>query len=286
MNYLYRAWADRKPYKLKNTDWTLHGFSIAGYRTNFYIPELSLMLDAGLSANYNPKQILITHGHSDHIANLPFHLYNTTNEEKIDIYCPIKAEQYVNGYIEGMFKLTFMTDEFNNNMYNLYGLEADQSITFQKTKIIVKTYEMDHSIDSIGYGVSQVRRRLNPLYKDIPKKDLGALAKSGVDLNEEYTVGQFIYMGDTWITPLYNSEIYTYKTIIIECSFILDDDYDQALKKKHIHWKDLCPFVVDHPDNEFILMHFSPRYKQDEIVTFFKEFDYLKNVILWTQTYE
>ena len=43
------------------------------------------MLDAGISANYHMKNILITHNHSDHIASLPFHLYNTTNNNNITI---------------------------------------------------------------------------------------------------------------------------------------------------------------------------------------------------------
>ncbi len=75
MNPLYKAWEAREPIKLAGTQYTLRGFSIAGYRTNFYIKELDLMLDAGISANFAPKKILITHCHSDHIANLPFHLY-------------------------------------------------------------------------------------------------------------------------------------------------------------------------------------------------------------------
>ena len=75
MNPIYRIWNDHEHIKLSGTPYTLQGFSIAGYRTNFYIPQLNLMLDAGISANFTPKKIFITHSHADHIANLPFHSY-------------------------------------------------------------------------------------------------------------------------------------------------------------------------------------------------------------------
>ena len=183
-----------------------------------------------------------------------------------------------------MFKLTYQTQDFHNDMYNLYGLNDSEILSLSKN-ILIKTFKMDHSIDSIGYGVSQVRKRLNPKYKDLSGKELGVLTKSGDTVNEEYVLHQFIYMGDTYITPLVDdNEIFKYKTIIIECSFILDEDYDHAMKKKHIHWRDLRPFIESHPDNEFILIHFSPRYKQSEIIEFFKQFPSLSNIVLWTQT--
>ena len=137
---------------------------------------------------------------------------------------------------------------------------------------------MDHSVDSIGYGVSQIKKKLTG-------KEIAQLSKSGVSVNIEHLVNHFIFMGDTYITPFINQEqeICAYKSIIIECSFMLDDDYDHAIQKKHIHWSDLHPFVVRHPECDFILTHFSPRYKQVEIQAFFSIVN-LPNIVLWTQS--
>lgn len=49
VNALWNTWNDREPIKIPNTEYTLKGFSIAALRTNFYIKELGIMLDAGLS---------------------------------------------------------------------------------------------------------------------------------------------------------------------------------------------------------------------------------------------
>ena len=87
-NALWKVWDDREPITIPGTQYTLRGFSIAALRTNFFIKELSIMLDGGLSANYSPDHIFITHSHTDHIANLPFHLYSAKENSKIQIYAP------------------------------------------------------------------------------------------------------------------------------------------------------------------------------------------------------
>jgi len=49
METLWSVWSSRTPHKLAGSGYTLKGWSIAALRTNFYIPELGVMFDAGLS---------------------------------------------------------------------------------------------------------------------------------------------------------------------------------------------------------------------------------------------
>jgi len=282
MNPLYRVWEDRMPHKLKNTNWTLTGFSIAGYRTNFYINELELMLDAGISANYRMKNILITHNHSDHIASLPFHLYNTNS--KINIYCPKDSKDYLIDFIDSMFRASYHTKTlYENKPYTIQGLAMNDEFIISKDKLLIKTFQMEHTIDSIGYGISQIKKKINPEYAKLSNKEIGQLVKSGVNINIEYMLHHVIFCGDTMISALQNAEIFKYSTIIIECTFIMDDDINHAIEKKHIHWVHLEPYVKDNMNNDFILTHFSPRYKQSEIKAFFDNLNY-PNIILWTHS--
>lgn len=87
-------------YKLVGTEWTFRGFSIAALRTNFIIKELNIMLDAGLSGNMTPDHIFITHCHSDHCANLPFHIYSSKENSKINIYVPFESVDNIHKYIK------------------------------------------------------------------------------------------------------------------------------------------------------------------------------------------
>lgn len=47
------------------------------------------------------------------------------------------------------------------------------------------------------------------------------------------------------------------------------DEIKHAKSKKHMHWNNLKPYIVAHPDITFVLGHFSTRYKPSEIRTFF-----------------
>lgn len=56
---------------------------------------------------------------------------------------------------------------------------------------------------------------------------------------------------------------------MIECTFILEEELQQAEITQHMHWNDLEKAIRSHPDNFFILYHFSQRYKPEEIRQFF-----------------
>ena len=83
-----------------------------------------------------------------------------------------------------------------------------------------------------------------------------------------------------------NPDLFLYKSIIVECTFLDDDDMIQALRTKHCHWKTLKPIIESHPQNNFILYHFSTRYKPEDIIFFFnKDENRLANVHIWTHSW-
>ncbi len=89
-----------------------------------------------------------------------------------------------------------------------------------------------------------------------------------------------LYLGDTNKDILLDERIKKYKTIMIECTFILDDELEQADKTYHMHWKHLEDYVKENQDITFILYHFSQRYKKKELVEFFEKVGY-KNIVPW-----
>ena len=94
---LWKCWKEHPPTPIPGSpQLTLMGWSLAALRTNFYIKELGLMLDAGLSGpEWALYHILITHCHSDHCANLPFHLYSYKPPDKIKIFVPKGIERHI-----------------------------------------------------------------------------------------------------------------------------------------------------------------------------------------------
>lgn len=87
---------------------------------------------------------------------------------------------------------------------------------------------------------------------------------------------------EAFSNPL-NVRIFKYPYIITECTFIekTEEEVQNALKKKHVHWLKLRPFVEQHPECTFILTHFSMKHKADEIIDYFKK-ERLPNVVVQT----
>ena len=62
------------------------------------------------------------------------------------------------------------------------------------------------------------------------------------------------------------------------------EDFVIAESNKHIHWDQLYPFVQSHSDRLFVLIHFSMRYEDDEIIEFFekeKKEKGIENIKVW-----
>ena len=277
-----------KKYYLSNIKLNLIGYSRAAYRTGFYIPEYNIMLDAGPQNFQHPSHIFITHCHGDHIAELPFTLINdniSNNNDITNIYGPINSKKYVSNYIKSMFNLNMMGNMTMDNIFHYH--ELNPNITFSlnlnNSNINVTTIECDHSIITISYLFSIVKKKLNPKYTSLTSKELVSLKNSGQDISIDVTQSLFAYICDCSINTIsqYEIELSKYPYIIVECSFLYDDELEQANQTKHIHFQQLRPFIEKYKNINWILIHFSLRYKDSEINDFFKNIN-LSNIIPWT----
>eukprot|EP00440_Ansanella_granifera_P045035 gb/GFBE01048804.1/.p1 GENE.gb/GFBE01048804.1/~~gb/GFBE01048804.1/.p1 ORF type:complete len:155 (+),score=26.03 gb/GFBE01048804.1/:1-465(+) len=84
--------------------------------------------------------------------------------------------------------------------------------------------------------------------------------------------------------------IFQCSTVVVECTFCAigmteAESEQQAKSRGHIAWSELRPVVESHPEIEFILVHFSERYSDDEIRLFFQTASSaggcVANVLLW-----
>ena len=283
----WKIWNCRPLYQIPTTPFTLKGYSIAALRTNFYIKELGVMLDAGLSSpNVTINHMLITHPHSDHTANIPFHIYSYKAPDKIQIYVPKGIESHIKTFIESAYLLsshTFPEEEgikreelYLYNFFDLISVEPGQliPITIKKNKYYLEIFKCFHQVPCVGYGIYEPRKKLKEEYSKLSGKEIGELRKKGIDINYEIKVKFLCYLGDT-SKEIFEGEqwmkITEYKNIIIECTFIMDEELEQADKTNHIHWKALEPIVDKYKDNNFILIHFSQRYDKSELEKFFLE---------------
>lgn len=282
---------------IPGTTWTMSGYSRSAYRTGFFVNGIDILLDAGPQSFRKPSGVFITHTHADHIAELPLSLIQDidVNDEnsKISIYCPEEAIKYITEYIIKFHETNSVAeyDKFDVKMEKFYNFipvtneRTTQRFIRNKQIMELETVGADHSIPTVVYGFSIVKKKLNPTYNGLPGKEIALLRKTGAEVNIEVTEKKFCYILDTSIKIFETSPfLLEYPVVIVECTFLYDDELEQAIKKKHIHWNQLKPHVVSNPNVFFILVHFSQRYCDSEINIFFnkvKDNDNIANIHPW-----
>ena len=285
VNYLWNVWnMHQEP--IKGTNYTIRGFSIAALRSNFFIKELNIMFDAGLSANYSPDHIFVSHMHTDHCANLPYHLYtfNKKETQNMQIYVPSGCENKTDKLITSVHTLN--TDEEFEGAYTLVPVTPNKDLILEikGKKFIVEIIECDHTVPCVGYGLIETKKKLKNEYIGLEPKEIIKLKSAGTEIQREDRKNIFLYLGDTSKKVLENESIYKYSTIMIECTFIENDDEDRATLTKHMHWNHLVNVIKSHPEITFILYHFSGKYKREDINSFFDNLAIpltIPNVVVW-----
>jgi ribonuclease Z len=281
----------KKSYMIKKSpQWTISGYSRSAFRTGFFVNGLNVMLDAGPQCFKKPEHIFITHSHADHIANLPFTLIGDPDGDHVfNIYGPREAEEKLKKYISSMFEANALCDDIPvSEWFNFHSLSSNMDpldVTANKNALKVEIIKCDHGIPTLSYGFGLVKKKLDPIHKGKTGKEIGLLRKSGVDVTVKVIDKIFCFVCDTSIDVFKDNPcILDYSTVFIECTFIKDGEEEAATSKKHIHWNQLKPFVVAHPDITFVLFHFSLKYRDEEIKEIMDEkfaIDCIKNVELW-----
>jgi ribonuclease Z len=283
-----------KVWKIPGVGWTIRGYSRSAYRTGFYIPDLDLMLDAGPQNFNKPRYILITHTHIDHVACLPLTMIGDIHGEHVfEIYGPEQSEKFIHDYISSMFSLNAVEQMTEcRKWYNYHGLishnffEQFFAINCKGNTLEIQVIKCDHGVPTIGYGISERKNKLKREYLSLSGKEIVELKKQGISLTEIITVKRLAYICDTSVNVFsMNENIFNYPVIFIECTFFSPDELENAERTKHIHWDQLKEHVISHSDNTFVLFHFSQRYRDHEIKTFFEnecEKLGISNIHCWT----
>ena len=162
-----------------------------------------------------------------------------------------------------------------------HGLRPGDEIgNITKNKSLKATaIQCDHaSMPCLGYAFYLEQKKLLPSLQGVEKSVIAKMAKRGEAVTQLVQTPLFIFLGDT-TTSVFNSHDPNsaarylqsgWKVVFVECSFIDDSEYDNAIRTGHTHWRDLRSVIETYPDVTFVLMHFSRRYSKVKVDEFFK----------------
>jgi len=270
------------------------GYSRAADKTFFTIPELHMGLDAGEVHGRQPKYVFVTHTHIDHSCDL----WYISQKDGTTIYCPASSQNVIRKYIKAELGLNLNIDfdapehaaTYRDKHWELVPCKAGDTGKFGKNGMYTwEAFNCHHVVDCIGYCFSQATSKLKDEHVGKSGKEIGLLKKQGIEVTEAQQKPLFVYVGDTSIEVFTeNPQLFNYPTIIIECTFL---DLGEGIEERcardgHIAWSHLEPYVVAHPTILFVLIHFSLRYKRQEVLDFFNNVEStlgqkLSNVVLF-----
>lgn len=276
-----------KKIPIKGTVWNIIGDSWAARNTMFYIPELAISLDIGKESEQHPTHIFISHAHCDHTKGLASHLLEPVGTPIVVMPKPSanNVRQLVNSYHRAtkhsdsvqikwkVIEVSILNDNTMEEPLFLSELMLIKNITFK-----IELFKCAHSIPGTGYGFIEQRSKLDDAFVGMTQEEINNAKHEGHNVTKIIEVPHFCYLGDTTHHVFYidkqckvlNKNIEKYGTIIVECTFLYEgDDIKQAKKTKHMHWDNLKPYVESHPNINFVLSHFSTRYKPKDIIDFF-----------------
>lgn len=276
---IYDIW--RYSYKIPGSQLTIRGHSRGSEKSCFYIPELKVFLDAGYESYFNPDYIFITHCHSDHSFQLPMILtgLDRTGKGAPKIHAPSESRVLFQNFLKTTYQLRKGTTKVTGH-FRVTGVNPGMDIDLNKDGYFVRVYDMHHNVPTRGYGIRQLRKKLNHVYSGLSGKELKILKDTGIDINLYVHENIFAYVLDTNINCFVtNPELLEYKCVMVECTFFMDKDENVAY---HIHWRELKHVIKKNPNVYFILVHFSIRYSWNEIDDFFiNEKKDIPNIMIW-----
>tara|TARA_B100001248_G_C27376432_1_gene454531 strand:+ start:222 stop:1049 length:828 start_codon:yes stop_codon:yes gene_type:complete len=264
-------------FKLPKLDFiSISGFSRSKYRTGYLIQPYNIYLDAGLPCPITPNLILLSHSHLDHNAGL----YSILIEgENTPVMLPdtdvVNTKKMLNAFS--------CLNSGKNITYNNWTpiTEKTYDCIINKKKLIINTYDLDHSVKCQAYSIMIENSRLKGIFSELSGKELSELKKS-TDITEKYLCPMMLFVSDTGNSVLEKLPFGEFPLIIIECTFIEKEHYEDSIKKKHLHWDDLEPIIDRNPDTTFILGHFSCKYSEEYLIDKEKELkEKYQNVIFW-----
>lgn len=281
-------------FKLPETALSLTGHSRSTEMTCFYIPELGVYFDAGVHSYYSCDHIFVTHGHGDHIQSINGIIKSQNSGRPrlganglpipLPVYCPKESEQMLMKYVESYFQLNAHNAYLKcQKIVEMVGVTSGERflLTIRKRNYVIDVFECVHSVPTVGYGISEVRSKLRDEFVGKSQEELVTLKKAGTQLTNTIEVPLVCFLGDTTHEVFEKSkDIFKYPTIITECTFLEEDDIVEAVNRGHTHWSHLSKIIKSHPDNFFILIHFSLRYFDREIEKFFSD-KLMKNMMVW-----
>ncbi|MDH4248606.1 MAG: MBL fold metallo-hydrolase [Deltaproteobacteria bacterium] len=257
---------------------TLTAFSISALSTYVLAPELNVAFDMGdCPLDAVPiERVFLSHAHGDHARCLLRHvsLRRLMGMAPAEYFVPEQTLEGFEALAEAWGKLENSRGK-PGRMPALKVLKPGEVLWLNR-QLAAKSFPVTHTLPSLGYTLFDVRKKLRPEFQGRTGPELADLRRQGVEFEEESWLPRLTYIGDSTIETLYRERhVGQSRVLLLELTFLMEDERELARQRGHTHLDDLLAFLKECPEvlvNEHIVLkHFSMRYTRKMILSVLSE---------------
>jgi ribonuclease Z len=245
--------------------YTVRGISVGGVYTSLQVPELGVVLDAGVPIRSfaGTDRIFLSHGHSDHASALGSLLGIRTLIGKAppQVFLPAEIEAPVREALAVQGRL-------HRTETDIETVPMNPGDTHHLGHgLWVRAFRTHHKVPSLCYQFFRRVSKLKPEFQSLPPEEIGRRRRAGEPLFDEVDRLELAYATDTLAHVLETApSLLDCRVLILECTFIdAKRTVQDAQERLHIHLDEILARAESFRNEALVLMHFSQAYSPDEV---------------------
>src|SRR5688572_20464725 len=160
--------------------YTIRGVSVGGVYTSLHVPELGVVLDAGLAPRSfgAVDDLFLSHGHADHVGALTTLLgvRGLLRRPALRLFLPAEIREPLVEALAAMSKLQRFELEIDP-----VGLEPGDERPL-RGDLWVRAFRTYHPVPSLGYQFFRRVKKLKKEFSHLPGAEIGRRRQAGEDL--------------------------------------------------------------------------------------------------------
>ncbi|HVV83203.1 MAG TPA: MBL fold metallo-hydrolase [Kofleriaceae bacterium] len=245
---------------------TLRGVSLGGVYTSIHVPELDLLLDAGIPLRQaaGVGTLLLSHAHADHVGALVtmLGLRGLHGLKKpLRVIMPAEIVPTLERALAAMSELQRWPLAIE-----AIGLEPGDEHELRRD-LVVRAVRTFHPVPSLAYLIVRRVQKLRPEHAGLTGPEIAARRHAGEDLFTTAEHHELAYATDTLVQAIDHApELAEAQVLVLESTFLdgrkrLED----ARAGCHVHLDELIARAPSITTPQLVLMHVSQLYRADEV---------------------